>query len=102
MSDVDRHIAQILDALDCEPRGAWMPSEALVRAFIDEIFHLRKELAEARNKALDEAAEYHDDQSVHHSAHKSASNHHEMMAREHRRFADAIRNLKDTTNDQSR
>ena len=63
---------------------------------------LRKELAEARNKALDETAEYHDDQSAHHSAHKSASNHHEMMAREHRRFADAIRNLKDTTNDQSR
>ena len=56
MSDVDRHIAQILDALDCEPRGAWMPSESLVRAFIDEIYRLRKQLAEARNKALESAA----------------------------------------------
>lgn len=59
---------------------------------------LRQQLAEARNKALDEAASYHDDLCAQHVASHEhvVSDHHEMMERQHRRFAYAIRALKDS------
>lgn len=51
---------------------------------------------EARAKALEEAAAYHDDLAAQHAASHEhvVCDHHEMMERQHTRFAAAIRALK--------
>ncbi|KAA3503247.1 hypothetical protein DXM27_10335 [Rhizobium rhizogenes] len=68
----------------------------------DEITRLRQLLSEsqkrekeARAKALEEAAAYHDDLAAQHAASHEhvVSEHHEMMERQHTRFAASIRAL---------
>jgi hypothetical protein len=39
--ELDNHIAQIREALESNPRGPWLPSEALLVAMMDEIDRLR-------------------------------------------------------------
>lgn len=55
------------------------------------------EAAQARRLAIEECARYHDDQAAHHAAaHEHVvSDHHEMMERQHKRDAAAIRALRD-------
>jgi hypothetical protein len=53
-----------------------------------------EKMREARNSALEEAADYHDDLAAQHDAVGYESSHHEMMVRKHRQFAAAIRALK--------
>jgi len=64
-----------------------------ITALRSRIEELERERDEARAKAFEEAGEWHDDMAAKHSADRRVSNHHEMMAREHRRFASAIRSL---------
>jgi hypothetical protein len=63
-----------------------------------EITRLTRERDEARAKAIEEAARYHDDlEAQHEAAHRwTESDHHMMMEREHRRHAAAIRKLGET------
>lgn len=58
-----------------------------------ELAEASSQLEEARRKALEEAARYHDDLSAEHDACGYESQHHEMMTKAHRRFAAAIRSL---------
>lgn len=49
-----------------------------------------------RSAGMEEAARYHDDCAAEHEACGWESQHHEMMTREHRRFAAAIRRAKES------
>lgn len=81
--------------------GIMLPGNPLMTCdeAAQEITTLRKELAEARNKALEDAALYHDDLAAQHDELGGDTPFHIMMAGKHRRVSRAIRNLKDTTND---
>jgi len=69
--------------------------EAAVKKAAYEIERLRVVLSTARVDGMEMAAKHHDDCAAEHEACGWESQHHEMMAREHRRFASAIRKAKE-------
>jgi len=95
-------IVDLLKKVDHVQYKTGWQSKYLATDAIREITRLRQLLSEAekrereaRAKALEEAAAYHDDLAAQHAASHEhvVSDHHEMMERQHTRFAAAIRAL---------
>jgi hypothetical protein len=77
------------------PYAASVAADAIdrIEALERENATLRAERDEARKRAFEQVATYHDDLASQHAACEYESSHHDLMVKLHQQFAAAIRNM---------